>query len=186
MRQAGEMPLGKIERITTAAYVVALDTSRDLMVLEVPTTHIISRKDPNGAKIVCDSDHPIIKMAQSYSGRMNKVFLQGWPPQCYMSASPGQMCFEGRSYSSITSLNPKGYRMKLSEIFGMVGPKGCSGGPVVNHEKQCAGVFHGVIDNKGFAVSLDTVKDFLQEHRMVWLDVKTCPTYFLKTVHSFY
>lgn len=174
VRQAGERPLEDIERITAPAYVLALDTSRDLMVLEVSTTHIFSRKDPSGGNIVCDDDHTIIRMAQSDSGKMNKVFLQGWPPQCYMSVSTGQTCFEGRLYSSVTSLNPKGYGMKLSEIFGMVAPDGCSGGPVVNHEKQCPGVFHGVINSKGYAVSLDTVEDFLQEHRLVWLEEQTC------------
>lgn len=58
--------------------------------------------------------------------------------------------------------------MKLLEAHSLVAASGNSGGPVLNGDQQCTGVYHGVFnDSKGYAVSLSDVRRLLETHKVV-------------------
>ncbi|CAO2036908.1 unnamed protein product [Urochloa humidicola] len=160
-------PIEKRDRLAAPGYVLAIDTEKDLMVLEVNLELLYCGWDKKGKGIVCSEDHPVLKMATSVSRVFETIFLQGWPNQCYKSLSRGQMSFEGRVYGALTQLNQKGYNMNLLEIIGMLGSEGFSGGPVLNGKNEYLAVYHGVLESRGYAISLRDVIAFLDKFKML-------------------
>ncbi|CAN6345412.1 unnamed protein product, partial [Urochloa humidicola] len=52
------------------------------------------------------------------------------------------------------------------EIFGGCCSKGFSGGPVINGDLDCLGVFHGTYNNNGYATSWKNIAQFLHDFEM--------------------
>ena len=159
-------------RFPTQTRVIALDTQKDLMVLEFDVGYLCDRDetDVGGARTWCEAMHPVIHRADADPSKMQKMVLAGWPPQRAGSCAIGQVSFCHWTYDAITAVNFKGYTMRLLEIPGMVADNGFSGAPVLNGAGQYVGVFHGVFNlSTGYAICSQDVRDFLQEHNVVRL-----------------
>ncbi|CAL5014344.1 unnamed protein product [Urochloa decumbens] len=161
LRNLNGKPINEQVRLTTQAIVVALDTEKDLMVLEFDTDRIQYKE--GDTDIICNKAHPVISMARSDPTKAEVCILQGWPPQRTGSLSIGQLSFECRTYEAITALNKKGYNMRLCEFTNMEGDDGSSGAPAINGLGESMGVYHGVIGTKAYAVSAKDVTQFLDK-----------------------
>lgn len=159
-------------RFPTQTRVIALDTQKDLLVIEFDIGYLCERDetDVGGARTWCQADHPVIHRADADPNKMQKMVLAGWPPQRAGSCAMGQVSFCHWTYDAITAVNFKGYTMRLLEIPGMVADNGFSGAPVLNGAGQYVGVFHGVFNlSTGYAICSEDVRDFLQQHNVVRL-----------------
>lgn len=167
--QLGTKDISKEMRHKARAYCVALDTEKDLMVLQVE--RVVSGSSGEGDDTVffeCTEKHPAIQMIETIPTKLEPCILQGWPPQSMECYCVGHCSFFKRTYSAVTELNPKGYNMRLVDLNGMVALDGCSGGPVINANRDCLGVYHGVISHvRGYAVSALDVTAFLTKFNMV-------------------
>lgn len=152
----------------TAARVVAMDTELDLLLLAIDKKALCLHPVENGEEINCQLDHPVITLAPKNPSEVDKLVLAGWPPQRSGDITTGQLSRCDISYDCVTSSNAMGYNMKLLEAHSLVAASGNSGGPVLNGDQQCTGVYHGVFnDSKGYAVSLSDVRRFLETHKVV-------------------
>ncbi|KAF8769165.1 hypothetical protein HU200_006665 [Digitaria exilis] len=156
-------PINEQVRMKTRASVVAIDSERDLMVLEINKSniHLV------GEQIMCDNPHPRINIAEDDPTELDVCILQGWPAQRMGSLSVGQLSLRRRTYEAITQINEKGYTMKLAEFTKMRGEEGSSGGPALDGLTRCVGVYHGVIGTKEYVVCADDVNVFLNRTGMV-------------------
>lgn len=155
-------------RQTTTARVIAVDTQKDLLVLEINTGYLCLFSGENQRTEYCRFEHPPIPIAPRPPRTMEEVVLLGWPPQRSESASTGTVSFIGRTYDMICAedSNVKGYTMKLMES-GLVCSNGYSGGPLLNNDVQTVGTYHGVIEKKGYSVSLEDINQFLTRFQVV-------------------
>ncbi|KAF8660319.1 hypothetical protein HU200_057895 [Digitaria exilis] len=156
-------PINEQVRMKTQASVVAIDSERDLMVLEINKSNIYLA----GEQIMCDHPHPRINIAEDDPTELDVCILQGWPAQRMGSLSVGQLSFRRRTYEAITQINEKGYTMKLAEFTKMRGEEGSSGGPALDGLTRCVGVYHGVIGTKEYVVCANDVNVFLNKTGMV-------------------
>lgn len=130
------------------------DCRKDLLLLEVDV------------KAKCNVDHPAIRLATSHPSESTGmlVFLHGWPVHCEGSVTRGRISHIGRQVTDVLG-GPSEfmYDMKLTEIFGGCCSKGFSGGPVVNGDLDCLGVFHQNYNSNGYATSWEDVAQFLSD-----------------------
>jgi len=73
--------ISKQIRVKTPASCIALDTEKDLMVLEVVANQIFMGFNSE-TNIVCTHEHPVIAMVTETPRAQDHCILQGWPPQC--------------------------------------------------------------------------------------------------------
>lgn len=167
--QLGTKDISKENRTKARAYCMALDTQKDLMLLQVEK--VVSGSSGEGENtdwLECTEQHPLIQMIETIPTKLEACILQGWPPQSIECHSVGNCSFFSRTYSAVTQLNPKGHTMRLVDLSGMVALDGCSGGPVINSNRDCLGVYHGVITHvRGYAISALDVREFLAKSDMV-------------------
>lgn len=161
----GKTSMSERRRVTTLAMAVAVDTKRDLMMLEVDTSELHLRGQ-GANKVSCTESHPPIKLATSNPNQCDKVILLGWAPNLSQSQAPGQVNSCDREYDCITSLNLKGYECRFLLAHGLVCDKGWSGGPVLDGDGHLVGVYHGSSEGTGYAVSRTDVEIFLRENGM--------------------
>uniref|UniRef100_A0A0D9WD33 Peptidase S1 domain-containing protein n=1 Tax=Leersia perrieri TaxID=77586 RepID=A0A0D9WD33_9ORYZ len=152
------VPISRRTRMMTQVRAAEIDTSKDLLVLELNIGYL--RLSEHG---YCHSDHPIIPVAQIPPQVREKVILLGWPPHRSQSVSGGKVSFLNRTYDTVCHIdfNLKGYRMKLMEVSGLVYSHGYSGGPLLNNNSEFTGMYHGTIEMKGYSVSLEEIHSFL-------------------------
>lgn len=172
------------------ARVVAVDTRRDLLVLEVDKRDLClwsgTRSRP---RQVCTAAHPVIEMAKLGPSEMDRIFLPSWPPQRAKALAWGKVSSCNWPYDAVTGLNVKGYTSKLLEVNGMTVGSGFFGSPNLNVDGHFVGVYHGVLSDNGmgYSISLDDIKDFLKHYRVVSLcclhvTLATCKAFFATLV----
>lgn len=141
-----------------SATLVAIDSSLDIMALTVCEQDLARR---------CTASHCTINgIADEMPPRGELILLQGWPHGKFDTSAWGHMS-TARGYNWITSENPHGYRMKVSEIPLLDCEDGCSGGPLVNGKLQCAGLYHGTLDYCGYVVHISHIRQFLIDNDLM-------------------
>lgn len=163
VQKRSRMKISNRKRDITPAWVVAIDTKLDLLVLEIDVDELHGNSEK-----ICTSEHPPIKLSESDPTELTRLTLIGWPSQRCNSLATGQVSHCGWTYDSVSSLNIKGYAMDFLEIHGMVGTNGFSGGPIINNECECVALYHGVFNEAmGYGVGLDNLRAFLDKHKVV-------------------
>lgn len=158
------LPTSRRLRSLTNAMVVAIDTSKDLLVLQVNADDILLSNSQT-----CTCEHAPINIALAPPRIREKVMLLGWPPQRSESSTEGCVSYLKRTYDAVCDIdfNVKGYTMRLMEVSGLVCGHGYSGGPLLNNEMEFVGTYHGTIEMKGYSVSLGDIRRFLAQFEVV-------------------
>uniref|UniRef100_A0A0D9WD44 Peptidase S1 domain-containing protein n=1 Tax=Leersia perrieri TaxID=77586 RepID=A0A0D9WD44_9ORYZ len=163
---ARDSPLPPSRRLKqpTLATVFAVDTEKDLLVLEINIGYLCLFSGTQPTEY-CMFDNPPICVAPRPPQIREEVVLLGWPPQRSESSSSGNVSFPNRTYDMVCDLefNMKGYTMTLMEIDKLLCAHGYSGGPVLNTVVQLVGTYHGIIEKKGYSVSLEDINQFLTQ-----------------------
>lgn len=158
---------GAIPRRFTRATVLAIDSQLDLLALQIQEDQIQIYAYPTHVQVPCPHNHGVIPIAERTSPDSERVLFQSWPNLRCDSTYWTKSSYAERRYDTLTSLNPYHYGMKLLEIPGLNCPKGCSGGPIVNGLMCAVGLYHGVINGYGYAVSLRDIRNFMQRYHLL-------------------
>uniref|UniRef100_J3MQF2 Peptidase S1 domain-containing protein n=1 Tax=Oryza brachyantha TaxID=4533 RepID=J3MQF2_ORYBR len=155
--------VSELLRSYSSAGVVAVDTQRDLLLLETNENNLRLHDVDDGGFVACSSQHPVIRMSNSPPVQDEPVLMQGWPPLRVNSSVWGNANCVYRTYDVLTSINKKGYTMLLMEVPQFYCAAGFSGSPILNGNCDFLAVYHGVDDESqfGYCISLDDVRHFL-------------------------
>ncbi|GJN23598.1 hypothetical protein PR202_gb11262 [Eleusine coracana subsp. coracana] len=139
----------------TQACPVKVDQGRDLLLLQIDMASLYGSVYPDW----CELPHPPLQLAQHWPRELDDVVMISWPPNRCDTVVIGQVV-NFRNHHQITADRTKGYFMDLIELK-INGQEGTSGSPVLDHNGFVTSMYHGRLEGKGYAVSLDDIDEFL-------------------------
>lgn len=158
-----DMKVSELVRSYSAASVIAIDTQKDLLLLEAEVDQLRLHDVDDDQFVACPFDHPVITMSLSPPAKDELVLMHGWPPHRVNSSVWGNASHNNRTYDVLTRSNVKGYDMRLMEVPQFDCSDGFSGSPILNGDSNCVVVYHAIIKQTkfGYCISLDDVRRFV-------------------------